>query len=186
MCAIARTSQAARSAAAAARIDARRREQIARRVAGLETGALEQAAHEREAVGVHAARRQPDQCVARDDARTVDDAVALGDAEREAREVDVVGAVHVGQLGGLAAEQRAARLPAAVGDALDDVGDALGVEPPDRDVVEEQHGIGAAVSTSLTHIATRSMPESRSRPASRCSISFVPTPSVPATSTGSR
>ncbi len=71
------------------------------------------------------------------------DAVALDDAEREAREVDVVGAVHVGQLGGLAAEQRAAGLAAAVRDALDDVGDALGVEPADGDVVEEQHRIGA-------------------------------------------
>ena len=71
-------------------------------------------------------------------------AVALDDAEREAREVEVVGAVHVGELGGLAAEQRAARLAAAVGDALDHVGDALGVEPPDGDVVEEQHRLGAA------------------------------------------
>ena len=54
-------------------------------------------------------------------------------------EVEVVGAVHVGQLGRLAAEQRAAGLAAAVGDALDDVGDALGVEAADRDVVEEEH-----------------------------------------------
>ena len=77
-------------------------------------------------------------------ARGVDDAVALDDAEREAREVEVVGAVHVGQLGRLAAEQRAARLAAAVRDPLDEIGDAVGIEPADGDVVEEQRGLGAA------------------------------------------
>ena len=70
--------------------------------------------------------------------------IALDDAERESREVEVVGAVHVGQLGGLAAEQRAAGLATAGGDALDDLGRPLGVEPPDGDVVEEQRGLGAA------------------------------------------
>ena len=93
---------------------------------------------------MHAGRCEPDDAVARADARAVDDPVALDDAEREAREVEVVGAVHVGQLGRLAAEQRAAGLAAAVGDALDEVGDAIGVEAADRDVVEEEHGVGAA------------------------------------------
>ena len=54
------------------------------------------------------------------------------------------GAVHVGQLGCLASEQRAACLAAALRDALDHVGDAVGIEPADRDVVEEQHGLGTA------------------------------------------
>ncbi len=59
-------------------------------------------------------------------------------------DVEVVRAVQVGHLGGLAAEQRAAGLATAVGDALDELGDAIGVEPADRDAVEEQHRLGAA------------------------------------------
>ncbi len=39
---------------------------------------------------------------------------------------------------------------------------------------------------SLTLIATRSMPTESWRPSVNASLSFVPTPSVPATSTGSR
>ncbi len=91
-----------------------------------------------------AARGQADHRVAGRDPGTVDDGIALDDAERESCQVEVVGSIHVGQLRRLAAEQRAAGLAAAVGDALDDLGHPLEVEPADGDVVEEQRGLGAA------------------------------------------
>ena len=49
------------------------------------------------------------------------DRAALGGADREAGEVVVVAVIDAGHLRGLAADQRAAGLPAAVGDALDDL-----------------------------------------------------------------
>ena len=125
-------------------IDAGRREQRLGRVLGGDAGALEQAPHQREAVRVRPARREGEDRVADLDARAVDDLVALDDPEREAGEVEVVGGVHVGKLGRLAAEQRAAGLPAAVGDALDELGDAIGSEPADGDVVEERGRLGTA------------------------------------------
>ena len=45
-------------------------------------------------------------------------------------------------LGGLATEQRAARLSTARGHAGDHLGDALGVDGADSDVVEEEEGLG--------------------------------------------
>jgi hypothetical protein len=93
---------------------------------------------------VHAARGQADHDVPGRHRGAVDDRVALDDAERESRQVEIVGAVHVRQLGGLAPEQRAPRLAAARRHALDDVRHAPGLESPDRDVVEEQDRIGAA------------------------------------------
>ena len=46
-------------------------------------------------------------------------------------------------LGGLAAQQRAAGAPAALGDAFDDRGDALGHDLAHREVVEEEQRLGA-------------------------------------------
>ena len=46
-------------------------------------------------------------------------------------------------LGHLAADQRAAGLAAAMGHALDELLDVVGVELADRDVVEEEQGLGA-------------------------------------------
>ena len=48
-----------------------------------------------------------------------------------------------GMLGGLAADERAARLLAAGGDALDDVGGDVDVEPLAHEVVEEEQRLGA-------------------------------------------
>ena len=50
------------------------------------------------------------------------DRAALGGADRKAREIVIVAVIDAGHLGGLAADQRAAGLPAAFGDALDDRG----------------------------------------------------------------
>ena len=48
-----------------------------------------------------------------------------------------------GVLGHLAADERAAGLPAALGHALDELLDVVGVELADRDVVEEEQRLGA-------------------------------------------
>ena len=113
---------------------------------------------------MHARGGQADHGVARLDARAADEPAALGDADREARDVEVVGAVQVGHLGGLAAEQRAAGLAAAVGDALDELRDAIGIEPPTETQSRNSTGSAPQVMTSLTLIATRSMPSSCSLP----------------------
>ena len=78
--------------------------------------------------------------------------------DREAREVVFAGRVHARHLGGLAADQRAAGLLAALGDALDHVGGDVDVELAAREVVEEEQRLGARTRMSLTLIATRSMP----------------------------
>ena len=54
------------------------------------------------------------------------------------------GASRPGVLGGLAADQRAAGLGAALGDALDDRGDPLGHDPAGGDVVGHEQRLGAA------------------------------------------
>ena len=95
--------------------------------------------------------------------------------------------VEAGQLRGLAAEQRAAGLLAALGDALHHLGALLRLELAGGEVVEEEERLGArARAMSFTHIATRSMPTVSWRPAAKATLSLVPTPSVPETSTGSR
>ena len=89
-------------------------------------------------------------------------------------------------LGGLAADQRAAGIAAARGHAADELGDPLGLEPADGHVVEEASGSAPGQTTSSAHIATRSIPIVSKRPSAAAIAVFVPTPSVAATSTGSR
>ena len=84
--------------------------------------------------------------------------VLLDDADGEADEVELARLHGVGVLGHLAAEQRAAGLAAAVGDARDELVDHLGDELPDGDVVEEEERLGALAAMSSTHMATQSMP----------------------------
>ena len=72
-----------------------------------------------------------------------DEPVALDDADREADEVELARLHRAGVLGHLAADQRAAGLAAALGDALDELLDLVGVELADRDVVEEEQRLGA-------------------------------------------
>ena len=107
------------------RVDRRRREQPGGRVGRVDPVVLEQAPHEREAVGVGAVGGEADQHVAVRHAAPVDEPRALHGADREAGQVDVALAVERGDLRRLAAEQRAAGPPAAVRDALDELGDAV-------------------------------------------------------------
>jgi hypothetical protein len=92
---------------------------------------------------VHAVRADPHQRVAFADGRAVDHAVALDDAHAEADQLDLALAVHAGHRGGLAAEQRAAGAPAALGHAAQRVLGDLLVEPAHRHVVEEDQRLGA-------------------------------------------
>ena len=70
--------------------------------------------------------------------------VALGDADGEAGHVEVAAGELPGVLGGLAAEEDALGAHAALVDAGDDVGDLLGHDLADHEVVEEEQGDGAA------------------------------------------
>ena len=70
-------------------------------------------------------------------------AVALDDADGEADEVELARLHGAGVLGHLAADERAAGLPAALGHAVDELLDVVGVELADGDVVEEEQRLGA-------------------------------------------
>ena len=87
--------------------------------------------------------RKPDDDVAGARAPPVDDAVAFDDADAESREVIVAVGVHAGHLGGFAADQGAARLHAALGDAGDDPLGDVHRKAPGRVVVEEEEGLRA-------------------------------------------
>ncbi len=92
---------------------------------------------------MHARRGQPDQHVAGDDIAARQDLAALDGADREAREIIVLGLVHAGHLGRLAADQRAAGLPATRGDAADDAAGTLDVELAGREIIEKEQRLCA-------------------------------------------
>ena len=94
-------------------------------------------AHKAETVGVHAARRDADQHVARLDLRAVDQLRLLDHADRKARDVVLALRIHARHLGRLAAHQRAAGLTAALGHAADDGFDLLRLVVAHGHVIEE-------------------------------------------------
>ena len=69
--------------------------------------------------------------------------VPLDGADGEAGEIVVGRGVHAGHFGRLAADQRAAGLPAAFGDAGDDRARRGGVELAGGEIVEEEQRLGA-------------------------------------------
>ena len=81
---------------------------------------------------------QGDENVARLHVFAVEYLFAVDHADAETGQVVLVFRVEAGHFGGFAAHQRAAGLHAALADALDDVGDALGHVLAAGDVVEEQ------------------------------------------------
>ena len=160
---------------------------LADEVAGEVDGVLlEQVADEAEAVAVHAGGVDADEDVALLDELRAPELVALGDADGEAGHVEVAAGELPGVLGGLAAEQHA-------------LGAARSPRPrrrrcrrpprarpcPPRGSRGRRAGTAPQADTSLTLIATRSMPMVSSRPMRRAISILVPTPSVPATRTGS-
>ena len=84
-----------------------------------------------------------DQHVAGGDVGARQQRAALDGADGEAGEVVVARGIHARHLGRLAADQRAAGLPAALGDAGDHAARALHVELAAGEVVEEEQRLGA-------------------------------------------
>ena len=134
---------------------------------------------------MEAARTQAHEHVAFYDAVGTDHLRAIDNAHGEARQVVIVGIHNAGMLGHLAADKRAARLTAAFRDAAHNLGDMLLLQLANGDVVQEEQGSAPHARMSFTHIATRSMPTVSCLPMSWATLSFVPTPSVPETISGS-
>jgi hypothetical protein len=120
-------------------VEPRRREQVGT-VVILE---LEHAPDEREAVCMDAGRGEPHDEVALDDRRGVDQAVTLDDPDTGRSEVELVGPVHVRQLGRLAADERDARHTADFRSALDELGDLVEIDARGGDVVEDEERVRA-------------------------------------------
>ena len=99
-------------------------------------------AHQRETVGVYARGGQGDDDIARLHRGVVQNLCLVHDADGEAGQVVLVLGHHAGVLGGLAAYEGAARLDAAFGHALDDLGNLLRDVLAAGDVVEENQRLG--------------------------------------------
>ena len=91
---------------------------------------------------MHAGARQPEHGVARRHPARQQGA-ALGRTHREAGQVVVAGGIHAGHLGRLAADQRAAGEPAALGDAADHGRRLLHLQPAGGEIIEEEQRLGA-------------------------------------------
>ncbi len=100
-------------------------------------------ARQRVAVGVKPRARQPDEHVALFHLGSIEDDLAVDHADDETGEIVVAVTVETGHLGGLAAEQRAAGSPAGLGDALDHLGEHVGIEHARGEVVQEEQRLGA-------------------------------------------
>ena len=98
-------------------------------------------------------------------------------------EVELALAVDAGQLGRLAADERAAGRAADLGRALDQLGDLLEVEPVRGDVVEQEERLGPArehvVDAVRGHVGAAVAQQRRARARA---IGFVPIESVDAAS----
>ena len=112
---------------------------------GLEDGGVltQDLADQGEAVGVQAAGLQTDEQVPLLEGGAVDHLVLVHQTHGEAGQVVLVLAVHAGHLGGLAADEGAAGLAATLGDAGDDLLDALGLILAHGHIIQEEHGHGA-------------------------------------------
>ncbi len=156
-----------------------------RRLQG-QRAALQHRAHQREPVRVQPGCAEAEDRITGARTRAVQQVAPLDDPDAEPGQVEGVVVHQARMLRRLPADERAARFAAAVGDAADQFGDSLRVEPARR---QRSRGRTAAArrgrQTSSAHIATRSMPIVSSRPMRRAISVLVPTPSVALTSTGS-
>mmetsp|Transcript_9722 Transcript_9722/g.24171 ORF Transcript_9722/g.24171 Transcript_9722/m.24171 type:complete len:258 (-) Transcript_9722:430-1203(-) len=114
-----------------------------RRVGQLGASHLEDLAHEREAVGVHATALERQHHVARLDGLAVNQLVLLHRADRKAGQVVLALLVEPRHLGRLAAQQLAVGLAAALDDALDHLLSLVHVQLASGKVVQEEQGLGA-------------------------------------------
>src|SRR5690606_36124366 len=110
---------------------------------GRAAGAVVDAADQRIAVGVRAGGGDAQQHVAGADLGAVQQLRLLHRADGEAPQVVLARRVHVGHLGGLAADQGAAGLLAAAGDAADHGDRGVHVQLAGGEVVEEEQRLGA-------------------------------------------
>ena len=110
----------------------------------VEAGALEQhVAGQRVAVGAQSGRGQSHDGIARPDPLGAELGAVLHCAHGEAGQVELVGRHDPRMLGRLAADQRAARLPAALVHPGHHGRDVLGVDLARGEVVEHEEGLGA-------------------------------------------
>src|SRR4029079_19254490 len=114
-----------------------------RGIAPVESRLLDHAAHEREAVGVHAGGGQGEDDVSRFDIFPRQQRFALYRADGEAGEIVVAGRIDPRHLGGLAADQRRAGLLAAFGDAADHRWGHAEIELAGGEIVEKEQRLGA-------------------------------------------
>ncbi len=87
-------------------------------------------------------RRQAEDNVTRDDRRPVDDCRLLDDADGKAGQIVLAVGIHPGHFGRFAADQRAAGQFAASGDALDDIGGDVDVQPAAGKIVKKEQRRG--------------------------------------------
>ena len=140
-------------------------------------------AHEREAVAVHAARREPDERVARPNTRAVDNSLPVDDAGGESGRFLL--AVHMPGISAVSPSIRAHpdfSQPSAMPFTIASI--RSGTILPQARQSRKNSGSAPCATMSFTHIATASMPIVSCLSIANASISFVPTPSVPETSIG--
>jgi hypothetical protein len=135
----------------AGRFEQRRAERTVEPVVRVEVEPGDDAPDEAVAVAVRPGRRHRDEHVTGGDPVRAEDPVTLDDPDPEAREVELVVAEQPRVLGGLATDQRAARLRAALGDAPHERRDPVGVELADGHVVVEEQRLGAGHDEVVDH-----------------------------------
>jgi len=100
-------------------------------------------ARKRVSVGMQAARCEAHEHVALAHLLGVEHLGAVDDTHAEAGKIVIVRIHDAGMLGHLAADERAAGLPAALTDPADDLGNRIGVELAHGNVVQEEQRLGA-------------------------------------------
>ena len=103
---------------------------------------LEDLARQRVPVCVESRRGDTEHGVAEAYAGSVDDGPPVDNADHGSYELDFILLIHAGQLGGIAAEQGTAGIPASCSHSTDHVGHYLWVQVAGAHVVEEEEGAG--------------------------------------------
>jgi len=93
-----------------------------------------------EAVGMEPGRGEADHGIPRAHRRRVGKAPSIDQSHGEPGHLDLAGAIHIGHFRRLASEQRTAGFPARRGDTTQRRLEADGIEPPRRQVIEEEEG----------------------------------------------
>ena len=109
----------------------------------IQVAITEHLANEAEAVAMDAAGGQPDQFVANADGVAIEQFRFFDDADGKARQVIILGGVHVGHDRRFAPQERTIGLDTPVADPADDLFEPIGVVLPHRDVIEKKERFGA-------------------------------------------